>query len=89
MDAPGIITKTVDDVMAVLNVIIGPDSHDSTCINIDLDTHKFQNNFSIDNCRVGIPEEYNCEGLSSEVKETWHHVANLIDDSKGLVEKVC
>lgn len=89
MDVPGIITKTVEDVMAVLSVITGPDTHDSTCVNINLDTHKVQNDFSIDNCRIGIPEEYNCEGLSSEVKESWLYVANLIDDSKGLVEKVC
>jgi len=88
MDVPGIMAKTVEDVMAVLCVIIGPDAKDSTCVNINLDTHKFQNDFQIDNCRVGIPEEYNCEGLSNETKETWSFIADLIDDSKGVVEKV-
>lgn len=88
MDVPGIVAKTVEDVMAVLCVIIGPDAKDSTCVNINLDTHKFQNDFLIDNCRVGIPEEYDCEGLSNETKETWSFIADLIDDSKGIVEKV-
>lgn len=88
MDVPGIMAKNVEDVMAVLSVIIGPDINDSTCVNINLDTHKFQNNFSIDNCRVGIPEEYNCEGLSNEINETWCYVAALIKDCNGIVEKV-
>lgn len=88
MDVPGIIANNVEDVMAVLSVIIGPDKNDSTCININLDKHKFQNNFSIDNCRVGIPEEYNCEGLSNEINESWRYVADLIKDCNGIVEKV-
>lgn len=88
MDVPGIVAKTVDDVMAVLSVIYGLDANDSTCVNVNLDIDKYQNTFSIDSCRVGIPEEYCCEGMSNEVKETWSLVADLINDSKGLVEKV-
>lgn len=88
MDVPGIMAKTVEDVMAVLSVIIGPDENDSTCVNIHLHTQNFHDNFKIENCRIGIPEEYNCDGLSDEVKETWDYVANLIYNSKGVVEKV-
>jgi len=88
MDVPGIMAKTVEDVMAVLRVIIGPDINDSTCINVNLDTREFRNNFSIDSYRIGIPEEYNCEGLSNEIKETWTFIADLVDNSKGVVEKV-
>lgn len=89
MDVPGILATTVEDVMAVLSVMIGSDANDSTCVNIDLDIDKFKNKFSVDNYRIGIPEEYDCEGLSNEVKETWRYVADLIDDSKGIVKKVC
>lgn len=84
MDVPGIIAKTVEDVVTVLSVMIGPDENDSTCV----DTNLFQTDFSIDKCRIGIPEEYNCEGLSDEVKETWDFVANLINNFKGTVKKV-
>lgn len=88
MDAPGIIAKTVEDINAVLSVIIGSDANDSTCVNANLDTRQFYDNFSIDNCRVGIPEEYNCKGLSNEIKETWDFIAGIIDSSNGMVEKV-
>lgn len=88
MDVPSIVAKTVEDVMAVLSVVIGPDSNDSTCLNMNLDTNKFQQDFLIKDCRIGIPEEYNCEGLSKEVKETWDSIADLIDDSEGMVKKV-
>jgi len=88
MDVPGIIAKTVEDVVTVLSVMIGPDKNDSTCVDSNLDTNLFQTDFSIDKCRVGIPEEYNCEGLSDEVKEAWDFIANLINDFKGTVNKV-
>lgn len=88
MDVPGIMAKTVEDVVTVLSVLIGPDANDSTCVDVKLDTNTFHSDFSIENCRIGIPEEYDCEGLSKEVKETWDYIANLIDDSKGTVKKV-
>lgn len=88
MDVPSLVAKTVEDVVSVLSVLIGPDANDSTCVNTNLDTNSFQTNFLIDKCRIGIPEEYNCEDLSNEVKETWDYIANLIDDSKGTVKKV-
>lgn len=88
MDVPGIVAKTVEDVVAILNVIIGPDAKDSTCVNANVHVHKFHDTFSVENCRIGIPEEYNCEDLSQEVKETWNFIADLIDDSKAIVEKV-
>lgn len=88
MDVPGVLAKTVEDVVTVLSVIVGKDTNDSTCVNANLDFDKFKNNFSIDNCCIGIPAEYDCEGLSDEVKESWSYIADLIDNSKGIVKKV-
>lgn len=88
MDVPGILAKTVEDAVTVLSVIVGKDINDSTSVNVNLDFDKFKNTFSIDNCCIGIPEEYDCEGLSDEVKESWTYVADLIDNSKGIVKKV-
>lgn len=88
MDVPSIVAKTVEDVMAVFSVVIGPDSNDSTCLNLNLDTNKFKQKFLIQDCLIGIPEEYNCEGLSKEVKESWNSIADLIDNSEGMVKKV-
>jgi len=88
MDTPGIIAKTVEDVMVVLSTIAGPDANDSTSVKVNLDTDKFEENFSIEGCHVGIPEEYCCDLMSDEVKETWSFVADLVDNSKGIVEKV-
>lgn len=88
MDVPGILAKTVEDVVDVLSVIVGKDANDSTCVNIKLDLDKFKNKFCIDNYCIGIPEEYDCEGLSDEVKESWSYIADLIDNSKGIVKKV-
>lgn len=88
MDVPGIVAKSIEDVMAVFSVIVGTDRNDSTCVNVNIDVQKFQNDFSVHKCRIGIPEEYYCDGLSDEVKESWGYIADLIDNSKGLVEKV-
>ncbi|XP_050430317.1 glutamyl-tRNA(Gln) amidotransferase subunit A, mitochondrial isoform X2 [Adelges cooleyi] len=88
MDCPGIIAKTVDDIFKILSVIVRAKAYDSTCIDVCLDTDEFYNTTLIENYRIAIPEEYNCDSLSEEVKDTWNYVASVIDNSKAIVQKV-
>ncbi|XP_050534476.1 glutamyl-tRNA(Gln) amidotransferase subunit A, mitochondrial [Daktulosphaira vitifoliae] len=88
MDCPGIIAKTVEDVFIILSIIVNSKVFDSTCLDVCLDTKKFYKKFSIEKCLIGIPEEYNCNSLSDEVKNAWNYVANIINDSNASVKKV-
>lgn len=90
MDVPGIFARSVGDCLDVLNAIAGPDDRDSTTIRkpfrkIDIELYE---ELDLRNVRIGIPKEYHCEGISSEVLETWMKVADLLEDKGAYVQQV-
>lgn len=90
MDVPGIITRTVDDCVDIFNVIAGPDKFDSTTIKKPFKTLELPSCEELDvrNIRIGIPQEYNCEGLSSEVLEIWTKIADLLEANGAQVKEL-
>lgn len=90
MDVPGIFTRTIADCTDVLNVIAGPDPNDSTTVKKPF--RKLQlidpSCFDISAIRVGIPEEYHCPGLSTEVLEIWKKVSDLFENAGARVKRV-
>lgn len=90
MDVPGIITRTVEDCVDIFNVIAGPDRFDSTTVKKPFKQISLPSGEDLDitNIRIGIPREYNCEGLSSEVLEIWTKVADLLEMSGAEVKEV-
>ncbi|XP_065072712.1 glutamyl-tRNA(Gln) amidotransferase subunit A, mitochondrial [Ochlerotatus camptorhynchus] len=90
MDVPGILTRTVDDCLAVFNTIAGPDDRDSTTIKSFFKPISIPDAASIclKGLKVGIPIEYHCEGLSDEVLSTWTKVADLLEDAGATVKAI-
>ena len=67
LDVIGPITRTVEDVETIFNVIKGKDPLDSTTLetrNLKLETQEKKQ------IKIGIPKEYFGEGLNSEVKQS-------------------
>lgn len=90
MDVPGILTRQVDDALMILNALAGPDPLDSTTIKRDFQRIEIPS-YLLDNLkdvRVGIPQEYFCDGLSTEVHKVWMHVADALEDAGATVHKV-
>ncbi|KAH8294994.1 hypothetical protein KR018_005182, partial [Drosophila ironensis] len=90
MDVPGILTRSVSDCADVLNAVAGPDRLDSTSIRQPYERLRLPEIEQIDlrTVRIGIPKEYHCEGLSSEVLETWSKVADLLECAGASVRQV-
>ena len=87
LDVIGVMARCVDDVAAVLSVIAGHDSLDSTSIDDRTDL-SLNENIDFSKLTVGIPEEYECEGMSEEILETWRTVADLFSNLGSKVEYV-
>ncbi|KAK5646434.1 hypothetical protein RI129_004898 [Pyrocoelia pectoralis] len=90
MDVPGILTRYVDDCVAVLNVIAGHDPRDSTTLakpykKIILPP---ANKLSIKGLKVGIPVEYYSTHLSEEVWCAWQEVAELLEDHGAEIKEI-
>ncbi|XP_058467186.1 glutamyl-tRNA(Gln) amidotransferase subunit A, mitochondrial isoform X2 [Malaya genurostris] len=90
MDVPGIITRNIDDCVAVFNTIAGPDDRDSTTIKSRFEPIQLaqSNHISLKGLKVGIPIEYHCEGLSDDVLKAWTDVADMLEDAGAKVEPV-
>lgn len=90
MDVPGILTRTVDDCVAVLNVIAGYDPQDSTSLTKPYKRIRLppSNKISIKGLKIGIPIEYHCEALSKEVLEMWNDIANILEQNGAIVNEV-
>ncbi|KAG5680125.1 hypothetical protein PVAND_009650 [Polypedilum vanderplanki] len=88
MDVPGILTKTVDDCVDIFNTIAGPDDLDSTTIKKSFNPIELSENFNLKNVKIGIPKEYNCEGLTSEVLEAWTKMADFLEENGARVEEI-
>lgn len=90
MDVPGIITRSIDDCSIMLNAMAGPDIYDSTTIDEPFEPFMLpkSSELSIKGVKIGIPVEYHCEGLSTDVLEAWTKVADLLEDSGAIVKQV-
>ncbi|GJQ70287.1 gatA [Trypoxylus dichotomus] len=90
MDVPGILTRNIDDCVSVLNVIAGHDPKDSTSLSWPHRKIRLPpgNKISIKGLKIGIPIEYYCEHLSSEVLNVWNDVASLLEENGAVVREV-
>lgn len=90
MDVPGILTRTTDDCVEILNAIAGSDDLDSTCIQRPFNRIQLKgaDQISVKNIRIGIPKEYHCDGLSSSVLQTWMKIADLLEDAGAQVKEI-
>lgn len=90
MDVPGILTRTVDDCGIMLAAMSGTDPMDSTTLSAAPERLAAAGVTAADvtKLRVGIPEEYHCDGLDAEVLQTWRKVADLLEQAGAHVERV-
>jgi aspartyl-tRNA(Asn)/glutamyl-tRNA(Gln) amidotransferase subunit A len=87
MDVTAIMARTVDDVSLILKSIAGHDVCDSTTLkeNINLSLNE---DIDLSQLNIGIPEEYQCEGMSPEVIETWRTVTDILSNFGAKVRFV-
>ncbi|KAK4337005.1 hypothetical protein RND71_044103 [Anisodus tanguticus] len=89
MDVPGIMTRYVDCCEQIFNLIKGKDLSDSTSVKIDIKkSGSFKDKKDFQNIKIGIPEEYNCDGLSDEIKSLWKETADYLENCGAKVEKI-
>lgn len=90
MDVPGILTRNINDCLAVLNAIAGPDPYDSTTIKLPFKQIQLPDDkhLSIKNLKIGIPKEYHCDGISTEVIQTWMKVTDTLENNGAIVRSI-
>ncbi|XP_043269537.1 glutamyl-tRNA(Gln) amidotransferase subunit A, mitochondrial [Venturia canescens] len=85
MDVPGILARTVDDSLSVLNAIAGPDESDSTTLQEEYEPFDLPNLQSLQGLRIGIPKEYHPAELSDEISSCWQRITRLMEESGAII----
>jgi len=73
LDQAGIFARNIEDTAISLQSMMGFDPKDSTSVNIEV-PNLYQNLLNVKDLkgiRIGIPKEYNIEGISSEIVNLW------------------
>lgn len=66
----------------------GIDENDSTTVSENINLNLNLSSSSVRGLKIGIPIEYNCEGLSDEIKSTWNDIAKIFDEGGATVVPV-
>lgn len=78
LDQAGIFTKNIYDAALSLQIISGYDDKDSTSANIPVPDFTSNIKKDLKGVKIGIPAEYNIDGLPSEIKSIWEKGADTL-----------
>lgn len=84
LDQIGPMTKDVRDAAGLLQIMAGLDPRDSTSVPQPVPDYLGELTGEIKGLKVGVPKEYDIEGLNPEIKAVWDAAARYLE-SQGAV----
>jgi len=88
LDQIGPLTKDVQDCAALLEVISGYDSLDSTSLRMDLPDYMSFLNRDIKNIKIGVPKEYFIKGINKDVELSVKGAIKKLENLGAVIEEV-
>ncbi|XP_014213153.1 glutamyl-tRNA(Gln) amidotransferase subunit A, mitochondrial [Copidosoma floridanum] len=85
LDVPGILTRTVDDAVIMLNTLAGPDPLDSTTLKKPFTPFELPSPLDISGLRIGVPKEYKSSSLTEEMSSNWAEVSQLLEEAGARI----
>ena len=80
LDQAGPMTKTVKDAALMLEVMSSFDNKDSTSVDFKRPSYSQELSNEIKGKKIGIPNEYRVEGMSSEIEKLWENGKSYLKD---------
>jgi len=88
LDQIGPITRNVSDCATLMGIISGYDSMDSTSFNHNVPGYSAYLGRDIKGVRIGIPKEYNIEGIEPDVKKTVDNAISFYEKNGASIVEV-
>ncbi len=88
LDQIGPITKDVEDVAILLNIIAGHDEKDSTSVNVDKKDYTKCLKNDVKGLKIGVPKEFFGEGINNEVKDNLMQAIEKYKEMGACVEEI-
>ena len=83
LDVPGLMARRVEDLELYLQLLSGRDKKDSTTIEFQSDANESPRPF-----KIGIPQEYFCDGITDEVVESVSQACQVLEMGGNTVVPV-
>jgi aspartyl-tRNA(Asn)/glutamyl-tRNA(Gln) amidotransferase subunit A len=81
LDQAGPFARTVRDCAILLRSMAGPDTKDTTCMDLPVPDYEKAVGASIKGMRIGIPKEYRVPGLAADIEMLWERGAQWLKDA--------
>ncbi|ALE03764.1 Asp-tRNA(Asn)/Glu-tRNA(Gln) amidotransferase subunit GatA [Bartonella ancashensis] len=88
LDQAGPIGRTVQDCAIMLKSMASFDKKDSTSVDLPVPDYESYLGKSIKGMRIGIPKEYQIEGISSEIIELWQKGVHWLQEAGAEIVDV-
>ena len=88
LDRPGPIARTVEDAAMMLQHMAGHDPKDSTSVRSDVPNFVNAITGNIKGLKVGIPKEYQMDGMSEEIVKLWQKAEAWLKDAGAEVVEI-
>ena len=88
LDQAGPICKSAEDAALMMNVMAGPDSRDSTCVDSAAPDYMATLNDSLKGLRIGVPKQHLAKGLGAEVEAALQAALKVFESLGATVKEV-
>jgi len=88
LDQAGPISKSAEDAALMMNAIAGPDSKDSTCVEVAAPDYMATLNDSLQGLRIGVPRQHLAEGLGAEVESALQAALKVFESLGATIKEV-
>ena len=88
LDQAGIFANNVEDCSILLQSIAGYDNQDSTSANVKIPNYSESIDINMSGKVIGIPKEYNIEGVPEEVSIVWENAIKQFEKGGAKIKKI-
>jgi len=81
LDQAGPFARTVRGCAILLRSMAGPDTKDTTCVDLPVPDYETAVGASVKGMRIGIPKEYRAPGLAADIEMLWQRGAQWLRDA--------
>ncbi|MDC6448256.1 Asp-tRNA(Asn)/Glu-tRNA(Gln) amidotransferase subunit GatA [Alphaproteobacteria bacterium] len=88
LDQAGVFSKNVTDASILLEEMAGHDERDSTSSNVEIPSFSKNLNSDLKGKTVGIPKEYNIDGISDEINQVWEQAIKSLEQKGAKIKYI-
>lgn len=88
LDQAGPLCKSAEDAALMMNVMAGPDSRDSTCVDSPAPDYTSTLKDSLQGLRIGVPRQHLAKGLGAEIETALQEALRVFEHLGATIKEI-